>query len=175
MECIVDHKTDDHDAECSDMYIKHGSNKQARKTTKGWHFFIEWKDGTTSWEHMTDMKNINPVEFDEYAVSENLNDVFAFVWRVPHVLKKCRRFITAVTKIYHNMTHKFGNEVPQSWDNCVILDTKNGNTMCQDTVRKDMKNIRIAFTILNGDKEIPPTYQDIHCHMICDVKMEDFR
>jgi hypothetical protein len=48
MECIVDHNTDGHDVECADMYIKHGSNKQFRKKTKGWHLCVECKDGTTS-------------------------------------------------------------------------------------------------------------------------------
>jgi hypothetical protein len=38
-----------------------------------------------------------------------------------------------------------------------------------------MKNVRIAFQILNDDDDIPPTYQEIRCHMIFDVKMEDFR
>jgi hypothetical protein len=42
-------------------------------------------------------------------------------------------------------------------------------------VRKEMKNVRIAFKILNGEESVPPTYQEIHCHMIFDVKMEDFR
>jgi hypothetical protein len=34
--------------------------------------------------------------------------------------------------------------------------------------------VRIAFKIINGYKAIPPTYKYITCHMICDVKMEDF-
>jgi hypothetical protein len=38
-----------------------------------------------------------------------------------------------------------------------------------------MKNVRIAFKILNGEESVPPTYQEIRCHMIVDVKMEDFR
>jgi hypothetical protein len=38
-----------------------------------------------------------------------------------------------------------------------------------------MKNVRIAFKILNGEESVPPTYQEIRCHMIFDVKMEDFR
>jgi hypothetical protein len=38
-----------------------------------------------------------------------------------------------------------------------------------------MKNVRIAFKIINGDKSVPPTYQEIRCHMIFDFKMEDFR
>jgi hypothetical protein len=35
--------------------------------------------------------------------------------------------------------------------------------------------VRIAFKILNGEESAPPTYQEIRCHMIFDVKMEDFR
>jgi hypothetical protein len=38
-----------------------------------------------------------------------------------------------------------------------------------------MKNVRIAFQILNDADAIPPTYQEIRCHMIFDVQMEDFR
>jgi hypothetical protein len=42
-------------------------------------------------------------------------------------------------------------------------------------VRKEVKNVRIAFKILNGEESAPPTYHEIRCHMIFDVKMEDFR
>jgi hypothetical protein len=65
MEGIVDHKTDGHAVEPADMYIKHGSNTQVRKTTKGWNLCFEWKDGTTSWERLTDLKESNPVEVAE--------------------------------------------------------------------------------------------------------------
>jgi hypothetical protein len=36
-----------------------------------------------------------------------------------------------------------------------------------------MNNVRIAFQIFNYDDAIPPTYQNIFCHMIFDVKMKD--
>jgi hypothetical protein len=36
-----------------------------------------------------------------------------------------------------------------------------------------MNNFGVAFRILNGDESVPPTYQEICCHMIFDVKMED--
>jgi hypothetical protein len=42
MEGIADHKTDGHDVDPSDMYIKHGRNRQLRKTTKGWNLCVEW-------------------------------------------------------------------------------------------------------------------------------------
>jgi hypothetical protein len=38
-----------------------------------------------------------------------------------------------------------------------------------------INNVRIAFKILNGEASVPPNYQEIRCHVIFDVKMEDFR
>jgi hypothetical protein len=37
-----------------------------------------------------------------------------------------------------------------------------------------MSKVRIAFWVLGDDKVIPPTYQEIQCHMVYNVKMEDF-
>jgi hypothetical protein len=90
------------------------------------------------------------------------------------VLKKRIHIIATVTKIYHKWTHKFGIEVPYKWEDCVRLDNKNDNTLRQDAVRNEMKNVRIAFQVLNGDEAVTPTYQEMHCHMIFDFKMEDF-
>jgi hypothetical protein len=64
MEGIIDHNTDGHVIDRAAMYIKHGSNTQVRKTTKGWHLCVEWNYGTTSWERLVNLKEINPVEVD---------------------------------------------------------------------------------------------------------------
>jgi hypothetical protein len=47
-------------------------------------------------------------------------------------------------------------------------------TLWQDTIRKEMNNVRIAFKVLHGEEDIPPTYQEIRCHMIFELNMEDF-
>jgi hypothetical protein len=77
------------------------------------------------------------------------------VWWVPYVLKKRSRIIAAVTKRYHKRTHNFGIEVPKSWEDCVRLDKENGNTLWYDAVMREMKNVRIAFQILNGYEAAP--------------------
>jgi hypothetical protein len=138
------------------MYIKHEINKKVMKTTKGWNFYVEWKDGTTSWESLADLKERNPVEVAEYAASKSLLDTPVFVWWAPRVIKKHSRSIVAVTKHYHKRTHKFGIEVPNNWDDCVRLDKENDKTLWQDNVRKEMKNVIIAFKILNGEESAPP-------------------
>jgi hypothetical protein len=151
MEGIIEHKTDGHAVAPADMYIKNGSNKKVRKTTKGWHLCVDWKYGTTSWESLEDLRESNPVEVDEYAADKSLLNSPAFVWWALHVLQKRTNIIADVTKQYHKRTHKFGIEVPKNWDDCIILDNENDNTLWQDAVRKEIKNVRIAFKILNGE------------------------
>jgi hypothetical protein len=77
-------------------------------------------------------------------IANGLIDASDFVWGYPHVLKKRSRSIADVTKCYHKRAHKFGIEVPKSWDDCA-------NTIWQDSVMKEIKNIRIAFKIMNGE------------------------
>jgi hypothetical protein len=166
MEGIIDHNTDVHAVDRADMYIKHGINNQVRKTTKVLHLCVEGKDGTTSWEHLADLKESNPVEVTEYAVAKNLLDAPAFVWWAPHVLRKRIIISVAVTKHYHKRTHNFVFEVPTSWDECVRLDKENDNTLWQNAVRQEMNNVRIVLKIMNGDESVPTTYQEIWCHMM---------
>jgi hypothetical protein len=79
MEGMFGHNKYEHAIDPADMYIKHGSKKQVRKTTKGWNLCVEWKDGTTSWERPVDLKESNPVEVAEYAVANSLLDAPVFV------------------------------------------------------------------------------------------------
>jgi hypothetical protein len=102
-------------------------------------------------ERLADLKESNPVEVAEYAAAKSFLNSPAFVWWAPHLLQKRTRIIAAVAKRYHKRTHKFGIEVPKSWDDCVRIDKENNNTLWQDAVRKEMKNVRIAFKILNGE------------------------
>jgi hypothetical protein len=168
---IVGHTNDGHTVERDYMYIKVGSNKQ----TKGWHLCVEWKYGTTSCEPLVDLKESIPVEVAEYASTKNLHDEQAFAWWAPHVVKKRKIIISAVTKRYHKCTHKFGIQVPKTLGEAVKLDEKNGNTLWKDAIRKEMNNVRSVLKVLKGEKAIAPTYQEKRCQMIFDVKMEDFR
>ncbi|KAI2505177.1 Reverse transcriptase (RNA-dependent DNA polymerase) [Fragilaria crotonensis] len=57
---IVDHRKDENAMSRADMYIRKGSNTHIRKSTKGWRLCVEWKDGSTSWERLADLKESNP-------------------------------------------------------------------------------------------------------------------
>jgi hypothetical protein len=69
-----------------------------RKTTKGLHICVEWKDGTIRWERLEDFKESNHIEVDEYASTKSFLNSPAFVWWAPHVLQKRIIIIADVTK-----------------------------------------------------------------------------
>jgi hypothetical protein len=53
----------------------------------------------------------------------------AFVWWVPPTIKRRNRIIAAVTTRYHRRTHKFGIEIPRTFDDCIRIDKENENTL----------------------------------------------
>ena len=44
-----------------------------------------------------------------------------------------------------------------------------------DAISKEMTNLRVAFDILKDGYHMPIGHQQINCHLIYEVKMEDFR
>ena len=56
--------------------------------TKGWSLCVEWKDGTASFEKLSQFKELNPVEVAKYVVAMDLVEEPAFKWWVPFTLNK---------------------------------------------------------------------------------------
>jgi len=135
----------------------------------------QWKDGSTGWERLADLKESYPIEIAEYAVSRNIDHEAAFAWWTPYVLKRRNRIIAAVNKRVTKKGFQFGIEVPTSVADAVRIDRKNGNTLWQDAIKTEMDTVSVAFRILEPDEEIPPGYQQIGCHMVFTVKMENFK
>ena len=147
MKSIIDHRKDDDAIGKEDMYIQSNpkGNKHLRKTTKGWKLCAEWKDGSTSWARLADLKESNPNEMAEYAVSHNTDDEPAFAWWAPHTLKKRHRIVAAVNKRHHKRTHKCGIEMPETVHEALELDRKNSYTLWQDVLKKELNNVSVAL------------------------------
>jgi hypothetical protein len=122
-------------------------------------------------------QGISLIETAEYAVTKGIDLEPSSNWWVPHVLKKRLLIISLVCKqttCYLKRTHKFGIEVPKTVKEALALDCMNGNTLWADAIAKEMREVRIAFNILPDGHSAPIGYQKIPCHMIFDMKMEDF-
>ena len=64
--------------------------------------------------------------------------------------------------------------MPKTVKEAVKLDAKNGDTKWMYATAKEMTNFRVAFDILKDGDRAPIVYKQINCHLIFDVKMEDF-
>ena len=159
--------------------LKADGRSYMRRTTAGWELCVLWKDGSTTWEKLSDMKESYPIECAEYAVSQSLQHDPAFNFWVNHVLKKREAIIKSVqqrkTTKYLKRHDKFGIAVPKTVKEAYELDKLNNNTLWADAIAIEMRNTRCAFKILDDGEFAPRDHQFVKCHIIFDVKMEDFR
>jgi hypothetical protein len=84
--------------------------------------------------------------------------------------------ISRVKTKYWQTTKKFGIELPKNVRDVYEIDRKTGtNFWCWD-IEKEMKKIHEAMQEFDGTQEDAKEkligFQEIHCHMIFDVKME---
>jgi hypothetical protein len=146
MDDLVDHRTTEAAVKFADRFVTVRGRQHMRKTTVGWSLCVLRKNGETSWMSLADLKESNPLEVAEYAVSQGIDHEPAFSWWVPNVLKKRDRIISAVSKRYLKRTHKFGIEVPKSVADAMRLDTENGNTLWMDAVALEIDSVGISWT-----------------------------
>ena len=177
LDSIIDHRVDGSQLKPIDAFITSSNGgRRRRETTKGWEILIQWKDGSTSWETLKDVKASYPVQLAEYAQLTKIEHEPAFAWWLPHVLKKRNRIISKTKTKYWTRTHKFGLKLPKSVKEALAIDRENGDTLWWDAICKEMKNVRVAFEEFDGDVKSLVGYQKIDCHMIFDIKMgENFR
>ena len=58
------------------------------KTTVGWHICCQWKNGSTSLEKFSELKECHLVQTTEFAVSQGIDHEPAFNWWVKHQEKR---------------------------------------------------------------------------------------
>jgi hypothetical protein len=114
MDEIIGHQANETALTSEEQWIQVGSNRQMQKTTKGWMLKVLWKNGTSTWEWLRNLKESNPVKVAEYAVAKGIDKEPAFAWWVPFIMKRRDRYVKAVGTRYQKRTHKFGIEVPHS-------------------------------------------------------------
>lgn len=170
---IIDHRSDHKAIPKEDAFVHDKNGRRSRRcTTKGHYFLVGWKDGTESWVPLKDLKETNPVDIAEFVKVKGLEDEAAFAWWVPFTLRKKDKIIAAVKARVKKKTHMYGVEVPRSVREAYDLDVKNGDTKWRDSIAKEMKNVRIAFEILEDDDEMDPGRTFVECYMVFVCKMD---
>ena len=86
-------------------FVKNGRSYK-RISTKGWQLYCQWKDRSTSWKKLDDLKESYPVEVAEYVISQDLQSEPAFKWWVPHIIKKRDVIISLCKEVERSLPEK---------------------------------------------------------------------
>jgi hypothetical protein len=153
-------------------YYSTKSGRKPKRTTKGWRFLVEWKDGLTSWVPLSALKDSYPLQLADYVVSNNLLNEPAFRWWVPFVIKKRDRVLNKVKSKYWSTSHKYGLALPKSVTHALDIDQRTGTDLWQKAIEKEIRNVFPAFDFLDDDASIPPGYSFVDTYFIFDIKMD---
>ena len=179
---ICDHRKNHRAISIENGYtISKNGNKTPKRTTVGWDILVEWRDGSTDWVALKDLKDTNPIELAEYAVANKISEEPAFKWWVPYCLQKRNRIINKAKSKYWRTTHKYGIKIPKNAEEALRIDRINGNDFWEKAIKKEMSKVRVAYkpndahTPEEVRKGLAPEmigYQEISCHLVFDVKMD---
>ena len=82
------------------------------KNNCDWKHLVRQRDGSEAWIPVKDINGSHPIEVAEYATACGINDEPAYVWQVPHTLRKIDVIISVVHDIICKTTHKYGFKIP---------------------------------------------------------------
>lgn len=69
-------------------------------------------------------------------------------------------------------SQKYGIRIPKIVAEALEIDRITGTTFWKDAITKEMKNLRVAFDILDEGSNIEPRRVYLECYMVFDVKMD---
>jgi len=151
---ISDHRKDASAIPIADGFTRSkNGNAVPKVTTRGWELLCNWKDGSTSWVKLKDIKDSYPIEIAEYAVANRIADKPAFNWWTKSVLRKRNRIIAKLKSKYWTRTHKFGIQVPKSAEQALQLDKEAGNDLWRKAINKEMDKAKVAWV---AREDVPP-------------------
>ena len=89
-------------------------------------------------------------------MARDIGDEPVFALWIPYVLRRRDVIILAVNSRVCKTSHKYDIETPTSVKHAIEIDQKNGNTLWQDALAKEMGNVCVAFEILGPNAKAPP-------------------
>ena len=112
---IIGHRTNGRKLKQQDAFITNKSGtRRPRETTKGWKSLLQWKNKSSTWIALKDVKESYPVQLTEYARSTRIAEEPAFAWWIPHTLRERNRIIAKIKSKYWVKTYKYGIKIPKN-------------------------------------------------------------
>jgi hypothetical protein len=142
------------ESESIERILDHRAKGKARKKRSP-QVLVRWTSGKETWEPLVHVKKDVPVMAADYIVKNNLHKPYSRGW-AERILKKA-------DNVYHTMRRAagcsqnmmYGIKVPKNVAQALKFDKKNGNTLWQDAINKEMD----ALLKLNVFKFYPPSFK----------------
>jgi hypothetical protein len=93
-----------------------------------------WKDKSTSWVALKDLKEGNPLQVTEFAIANGIANEPVFAWWIMDVLGKCDKIIGAIKTCYLKRTHKCGIHMPKTIQEALVIDCGTGTDFWQKAI-----------------------------------------
>ena len=106
----------------------------------------------------------------DYSETQGIKNEPAFAWWVPFTLRKRDVVISAVKLRVRKTTHKYRIQ-RQLTKHAKEIDGRNNNQAWQDAIDLEMKNVGVAFKILESEKHVPLGYTKSSGHLGFDFRM----
>ncbi len=76
---LTDHRHDDTAVLlCDQRIVREDGKTYLQRTTRGWQICCQWKDGSTSWERLTDLKESHLIQTAEFVKLVGIDHEAAF-------------------------------------------------------------------------------------------------
>ena len=95
--------------------------------TRGLEVIVLWKEESTDFIQLKDIKNSKPFEVAEYVVANLIPEDPAFSWWVSMALRRQNKIISKFKSKYWRKTHKFGIRLTKTVEEALIIDKEVGN------------------------------------------------
>ena len=92
------------------------------------------------------------MQLAHYSVLNQIVDKPSFAWWIKKVLKKRDRIISKTVSKYWQKTHKYELRIPHTVKEDIEIEKENGDTLRWDAIINEMKNVRPALKVYEGNK-----------------------
>ena len=124
-----------------------------------------------SWVRLIELRQSCLVHLAEYAKLYNLEDEPALTWWIPFALKKRDQIISSLKARVKKKTKKYDISIPSTVEETYELYKRNGDSYWKDAVKKEMKNIMIAFKVLDSSERALVGHSRLKVHLVFDIKL----
>lgn len=139
---------------------------------------VLWDTGEKTWEPLSQVRRDDPLTVAQYAAENRLQGLDGWKWSRSYTknpkkfVRLARAFKATVQKAAKK--YKFGVEVPKSWKDAIRLDEENGNTLWQEALETEVKQLKEyeTFKVLKSRSEVPADYKKVPSLIVWDVKFD---